>query len=37
VVESVAPVVLTLADNTAIEISPDVMKEAIAVGLVALK
>jgi hypothetical protein len=37
VIESVAPVVMTLADNSEIEISPDVMKEAIALGLVALQ
>jgi pyruvate/2-oxoacid:ferredoxin oxidoreductase beta subunit/Pyruvate/2-oxoacid:ferredoxin oxidoreductase delta subunit len=37
VIDSVKPVVITLADNTEIEISPDVMKEAIALGLVALQ
>jgi pyruvate/2-oxoacid:ferredoxin oxidoreductase beta subunit len=37
VIDSVKPVVMTLADNTEIEISPDVMKEAIALGLVSLQ
>ena len=37
VLASVAPVVMSLADDTEIEISPDVMREAIALGLVALQ
>ncbi len=37
VLTSVAPVVMTLDDNSVIEISPEVMKEAIALGLVTLQ
>ena len=35
VIESTKPVRMALADNSSIEISPDVFREAIAVGIVA--
>ena len=37
VIESVKPVRLALADSSTIEVSPDVFREAVAVGIVALR
>lgn len=37
VIESTKPVRLALADSSTIEVSPDVLREAVAVGIVALR